>query len=92
MPTSTQSFEVLFEFTNDTAEPATLEPLQGGQNGTTSIGRIVLLHEKESISLVLNAGSTYHYLFKRLGYGFEAEISYVKFIRMPVGSLLILAR
>lgn len=89
MPTSTQAFEVLFEFINDMEEPATLEPLQGGQNGTTNIGPIVLLHEKESISLVLNAGSTYQYLFKRLGYGFEAEISYVKFVRMDNNWLIV---
>lgn len=77
MPTNTQPFEILFEFMNDMSEPTTLERMQSGQNGTASIGLTVWLQERESISLVLDAGSTYHYLIKRLGCNIEAVISCV---------------
>lgn len=77
MPTNAQPFEVLFEFMNDMSEPVTLERTQSGQNGTASTGLTVWLQEQESISLVLDAGSTYYYLIKRLGRNIEAVISSV---------------
>jgi len=52
MPTSTTPYEVIFDFSNDINEPHTLQV----ENGAT-----VLLHPRESISLVLNAGLAYKY-------------------------------
>jgi hypothetical protein len=75
MPTSTQPFEVLLEVLNDMTEPASLERIQEQQNGTVGIGRTVWLQKEESISLVLDAGSTYRFLMKCSSQGREEEIS-----------------
>jgi hypothetical protein len=74
MPTSTLPFEVLFEFTNDTTDAATLQ-LTRGDDEFSSGGAMILLHGRESVSLVLNAGSTYHYTLKQ--HARKARISWV---------------
>ncbi|KAF8898660.1 hypothetical protein BD779DRAFT_1485000 [Infundibulicybe gibba] len=66
MPTSTVPFEVLFEFTNNTADAATLQ-LTRGEDEVPTGGGMILLHSSESVSLVLNAGSTYKYALKQRG-------------------------
>ncbi|RDB28591.1 hypothetical protein Hypma_015445 [Hypsizygus marmoreus] len=63
MPTSTVPFEVLFEFTNDTINPATIQLARG--DNEFSGDATILLQRGESVSLVLNAGSTYNYLLKQ---------------------------
>ncbi|TEB34982.1 hypothetical protein FA13DRAFT_1427801 [Coprinellus micaceus] len=69
----------MFEFTNDTTDFATLQLTRedlattnsssGGTTGTTSAntfgGPMIRLFPKDSVSLVLNAGATYHYLVKQ---------------------------
>lgn len=66
MPTSTLPFEVLFEFTNDTANAVTLQLTRGDDEHAGSLGgAVVLLHSGENVSLVLDAGSTYHYTAKQ---------------------------
>jgi hypothetical protein len=75
MPTSTLPFEVLFEFTNDTINAATLQ-LTRGDDEFSSGGAMILLHGRESVSLVLNAGSTYHYTLKLQAR--KAQISWVQ--------------
>jgi hypothetical protein len=66
MPTSTLPFEVLFELTNDTASAATMQLARGDDEYTGgSGGAVILLHSGESVSLVLDAGSTYHYTIKQ---------------------------
>ncbi|KDR85073.1 hypothetical protein GALMADRAFT_53516 [Galerina marginata CBS 339.88] len=64
MPTCTLPFEILLEFFNDMAEPTTLQLTQARDDNLTT-GATILLQPEDSISLVLNAGSTYHYLFKQ---------------------------
>ncbi|KAI6047566.1 hypothetical protein EDC04DRAFT_2863793 [Pisolithus marmoratus] len=54
MPTLTQSFEVLLDFTNDTHDCATIQLLRDyGRNTSTA-----------SVTLVLDAGSMYKYALK----------------------------
>jgi len=53
MPSITQSYEVILDFTNDTLDSATVQLLR--DYGCFS-NRIVLLDPGESISLVLDAG------------------------------------
>lgn len=82
MPTSTQPFEVLFDFTNDTADLATLQltrqpttstAANGTSNGHSPLsssvpaaaGPMIRLVPKDSVSLVLDAGTTYHYLVRQ---------------------------
>jgi len=55
---------VLLEFTNDTLDAATLQ-LMRGDDEFSSGGAMILLHRQESVSLVLNAGSTYRYALKQ---------------------------
>ncbi|KAJ2931188.1 hypothetical protein H1R20_g5933, partial [Candolleomyces eurysporus] len=65
MPTSTEPFEVLFEFTNDTADFATLQLTRENASNVGVAGPVIRLFPKDSVSLVLNAGATYHYLVKQ---------------------------
>lgn len=67
MPTSTVPFEVSLEFLNDTSRPAVLQ-LSRGISATT-------LYPQETISLVLDAGSTYHYILTQ--HTLKAQISCV---------------
>ncbi|KAH0590636.1 hypothetical protein H2248_000767 [Termitomyces sp. 'cryptogamus'] len=71
MPTSTKPFEVLLELTNDTHSDVTIQlvHIDSGQ----SEGPTVLLQEGECVSLVLNAGATYHYRLRQMG--IQARIS-----------------
>ncbi|KAJ3507105.1 hypothetical protein NMY22_g17035 [Coprinellus aureogranulatus] len=70
----------MFEFTNDTSDFATLQltredaaTTNNGPSGTTNVlhagtgvgGPMIRLYPKDSVSLVLNAGATYHYLVKQ---------------------------
>ena len=55
MPTSTSTFECLLEIENDTNEP-----LQVIRTDT-----ILLIDTGDCLSLILNAGLTYHYVFKQ---------------------------
>lgn len=80
MPTSTVPYEVLFEFTNDATEAATLQLLRGDDEFASG-GAMVLLHKKESVSLVLNAGGTYQYTLKSWKDGRVAKMSWVPFFR-----------
>ncbi len=61
MPSITQSYEVILDFTNDTLDSATVQLLR--DYGCFS-NRIVLLDPGESISLVLDAGHAYKYTVK----------------------------
>ncbi|KAJ7597119.1 hypothetical protein C8J56DRAFT_308648 [Mycena floridula] len=69
MPTSTLPFEIMFEFKNDTTIPVTLQLTGQGSNGQPNAvagqGPVILLQSRESVSLVLNAGSAYHYALKQ---------------------------
>ena len=61
MPTSTVPFEVSLEFLNDTSGPATLQ-LSHGRGDTEVSDSTTTLYPQEIISLILDAGSTYHYI------------------------------
>ncbi|KAK0478424.1 hypothetical protein IW261DRAFT_1483470 [Armillaria novae-zelandiae] len=63
MPTSTVPYEVLFDFTNDTDDLVTLQPM-AQSDGVVSRGAILLMKEGDSVSLVLTAGCTYQYALK----------------------------
>ncbi|EJD03568.1 uncharacterized protein FOMMEDRAFT_139805 [Fomitiporia mediterranea MF3/22] len=61
MPSISQSYEVILDFTNDTHDSATVQLLR--DYGRPS-NRIVLLNPGETMSLVLDAGDTYKYTVK----------------------------
>ncbi|KAI5121818.1 hypothetical protein M0805_003254 [Coniferiporia weirii] len=61
MPSISQSYEVVLDFTNDTHDAATVQLLR--DYGRPS-NRIVMLNPGETISLVLDAGDTYEYTLK----------------------------
>lgn len=61
MPSISQSYEVLLDFTNDTLDTASLQLLR--DYGRTS-NRAVLLKPGETITLVLDAGDSYKYTLK----------------------------
>ncbi|KAG7450436.1 uncharacterized protein BT62DRAFT_1072510 [Guyanagaster necrorhizus] len=60
MPTSTVPYEVLFDFTNDTNDLVTVQPI-AQNDGISSRGAILLMKEGDNVSLVLTAGCTYQY-------------------------------
>lgn len=61
MPSLCDSYDVLLEFTNDTTESVTIQLLR--DYGRTS-GSVVLLNASESVTLVLESGSSYRYAVK----------------------------
>ncbi|KAH8119823.1 hypothetical protein DFH11DRAFT_1556742 [Phellopilus nigrolimitatus] len=61
MPSISQSYEVVLDFTNDTRDSATVQLLR--DYGRPS-NRIVLLNPGDTVSLVLDAGDTYQYTLK----------------------------
>ncbi|KAG5734637.1 hypothetical protein E4T56_gene5270 [Termitomyces sp. T112] len=62
MPSLVQNYDVLLEFTNDTLETITVQVLHDYGRNTRSI---VLLHPEESVTLVLDAGTSYRYAVKQ---------------------------
>ncbi|KAI5898126.1 uncharacterized protein SCHCODRAFT_01081828 [Schizophyllum commune H4-8] len=68
MPASTKTYDCLFEFTNDMAQPTILHLTRCSTGG-------VELWEGESVTLILESGSTYYYTVKQGAK--EARISYV---------------
>ncbi|KAI0652245.1 hypothetical protein C8Q79DRAFT_1005462 [Trametes meyenii] len=70
-PTCTIPYEVLLEFLNDTPDAATMQVLRREDGGQA--GPVILLHQGESISLVLTAGTTYNYAIRQPPR--EAELS-----------------
>ena len=61
MPSISQSYEVILDFTNDTHDLATVQLLR--DYGRPS-NRIIPLHPGETMSLILEAGDTYKYTLK----------------------------
>lgn len=61
MPSVSQSYEVILDFTNDTLDSATVQLLRDYGRPTN---RIILLNPGETMSLVLDAGDTYRYTLK----------------------------
>ncbi|KAF5377591.1 hypothetical protein D9615_005330 [Tricholomella constricta] len=61
MPSIIQSYDVLLDFTNDTLDSVTVQLLHHYGRTTRSI---VLLNPDESVTLVLDAGSSYRYAVK----------------------------
>ena len=57
MPALTQDYEVLLDFVNDTHDCATVQLLRDYGRNT---GAIVLLRPGESVTLVLDAGTSSH--------------------------------
>ena len=71
MPTSTVPFEVSLEILNDTSGPAMLQL----SRGDAGVGSATTLYPQETISLILDAGSTYHYILTQ--HTLKAQISCV---------------
>lgn len=71
MPTSTVPFEVSLEIFNDTSGPAMLQPSRGNAEAPGS----AIIYPQETISLILNAGSSYHYILTQ--HTLKAQISCV---------------
>lgn len=61
MPSLCDNYDVLLEFTNDTQEPVTIQMLRDYGRGS---GTAVLLTASESVTLVLESGSSYRYAVK----------------------------
>lgn len=72
MPTSTVPFEVSLDFLNDTSRPAMLQLSRGDAQVS---GSATTLYPQETISLILDAGSTYHYILTQ--HTLRAQISCV---------------
>jgi len=64
MPTCTLPFEVVFDFINDGPGPISLRVVRSPQ-ALSSISPATVLQPYDRISLVLNAGTTYHYALER---------------------------
>ncbi|PPQ88661.1 hypothetical protein CVT25_010237 [Psilocybe cyanescens] len=64
MPTCTLPFEILLDFVNDTVDSCTLRLTRGNEDNFSN-NATILLQPQDSISLVLNAGSTYQYTLKQ---------------------------
>ena len=64
-PTCTIPYEVLLEFINDSSDSVTLQVFR--QEDGTQTGAMLLIHEGESISLVLTAGCLYQYGLRQRG-------------------------
>lgn len=64
-PTCTIPYEVLLEFINDSPDCVTLQVFR--QEDGTQTGAMLLIHEGESISLVLTAGCLYQYGLRQRG-------------------------
>jgi hypothetical protein len=76
MPGLTSNYEVLLDFKNDTADPATVQLQKDyGHNP----GNAVLLHPGESVTLVLNAGASYRYCLKT-----HSNVANVTCVSIPV--------
>lgn len=60
MPTSTIPFEISLDFINDTYEPVLLRLTPAIGQGEESQPTMII-QPKETVSLVLDAGSTYRY-------------------------------
>ncbi|TFK77020.1 hypothetical protein BDN72DRAFT_873480 [Pluteus cervinus] len=63
MPSAYQPYEVLLDLTNDTRDSVTIQLLRN--YGRAADGATVLLHPAESITLVLESGTTYQYAVKK---------------------------
>ncbi|TDL28313.1 hypothetical protein BD410DRAFT_737520 [Rickenella mellea] len=61
MPSSTQSYDVLLNFVNDTRDCATVQLLRDYGRHTNAI---VMIKPGESVSLILDAGAVYQYALK----------------------------
>ncbi|KAJ3568800.1 hypothetical protein NP233_g5479 [Leucocoprinus birnbaumii] len=61
MPSLCDNYDVLLEFTNDTQDPATIQLLRDYGRSSSSV---VLLNVSESVTLVLESGSSYRYAVK----------------------------
>lgn len=72
MPTSTVPFEVSLEVLNDTSGPAVLRLRRGDAEVS---GSATTLYPQETISLILDAGSTYRYILTQ--HTLKAQISCV---------------
>ena len=72
MPTSTVPFEVTLEFFNDTSGPVILKLSRGDAEIS---GSATTLYPQETISLILDAGSPYHYILTQ--HTLKAQISCV---------------
>lgn len=70
-PTCTIPYEVLFELSNNSEHPATMQVLRGSDGSRT--GATILMHRGENVSLVLTAGTSYKYGVKQ--HGREVNIS-----------------
>jgi hypothetical protein len=66
MPTSTLPYEVLLELSNNTSNVAIVQLVYYGDD-EFSTGAIISLQRHETVSLVLNAGSTYNYALQHQG-------------------------
>lgn len=64
-PTCTLPYEVLFELVNSTTLPATMRVLQQDPQGGVHPGATILIHPRDTVSLVLTAGVLYRYTVKQ---------------------------
>ncbi|KAJ8084099.1 hypothetical protein PM082_002866 [Marasmius tenuissimus] len=78
MPASTSTFECLLEIENDTNEP--LHIIQGDI--------MMLVDTRDRLSLVLSAGSTYHYVVKQRSNATRITVKPWKDLHFKASSIL----
>lgn len=61
MPSLVQSYDVLLDIINDMHDSVSVQLLRDYGRNT---GAVVLLHPTETVTLVLESGSSYRYAFK----------------------------
>jgi len=86
MPTSTLPYEVLLELSNNTSNVATLQLVYGDDEFST--GAIISLQRFETVSLVLNAGSTYKYILQQQGKQLQMTVKTWRDIQCNLTSIL----
>ncbi|PPQ64405.1 hypothetical protein CVT26_002113 [Gymnopilus dilepis] len=56
-----ESYDILLDLTNDLHDPVSIQPLRDYDNQTS---RVVMLLPTESLTLILQSGSSYQYAVK----------------------------
>ncbi|KAK7694834.1 hypothetical protein QCA50_002022 [Cerrena zonata] len=85
-PTCTIPYEVLLEFINDTPDCVTLQVFR--QEDGTQTGAMLLVHEEESISLVLTAGCLYQYGLRQRGKEVNVSVKVWQDVQFKISTLL----
>lgn len=79
---SLQNYDILLDLTNDMHDPVSIQLLRD-YGRTTS--KVILLHPAESLTLILESGTSYQYAVKL--HSKVANVTYVQVVRYLVGEV-----